>query len=116
MLRRFGKVNGEPPKGLDGWGRWRRLMGMRQILVIMAAVMRLSVVAGEVVITDPVLKEAIGEKLEKPYGEFAPPIKLTEAEAAKVTELILSNTKITDAGLKEVGKLQQLEYLSLIHI
>ena len=88
-------------------------MGMRQILVIMAAVMRLSVVAGEVVITDPVLKEAIGVKLEKPYGEFAPPIKLTEAEAAKVAELILSNTKITDAGLKEVAKLQQLELLYL---
>ena len=48
---------GEPPKGLDGWGRWRRLMGMKQILVMMAAVMSLSVTADEVVITDPILEE-----------------------------------------------------------
>ena len=48
-------------------------MGMKQILVMMAAVMSLSVTADEVVITDPILKEALGKQLKKPYGKFAPP-------------------------------------------
>ena len=37
LQRRFGKVDGEPPKGLDDWGRWRRLMGMKQVLLVMVA-------------------------------------------------------------------------------
>ena len=56
LQRRFGKVDGEPPKGLDDWGRWRRLMGMKQILVMMAA-LNLSVMADEVVFKD----RAIGD-------------------------------------------------------
>ena len=50
---------------------------MKQILVMIAAVLSLSVVADEVVITEPVLEEVLGKELKKPYGKFAPPIKLT---------------------------------------
>ncbi|MGB0588032.1 MAG: leucine-rich repeat domain-containing protein, partial [Limisphaerales bacterium] len=86
---------------------------MQRILVMMAAVVSLSVVADEVVITDSVLKEVLGKKLSKPYGKFAPPMKLTKAEVEKVTDLKLFRTQITDAGLKEVAKLQNLKYLWL---
>ena len=88
-------------------------MGMKQILVMMAAAVSLSVVADEVVITDSVLKEVLGKKLKKPYGKFAPPMKLTEAELQSLTDLTLAETKITDANLKEVVKLQNLTYLNL---
>ena len=134
-------------------------MGMKQILVMMAAVMSLSVTADEVVITDPILKEALGKQLKKPYGKFAPPMKLTEAELQKLTLLgltspkspmrpqgrgqvaeprrslfgrhqshrrgsqgrgqvaeahrNLTNTQITDEGLKDVAKLQKLKMLGL---
>ena len=87
---------------------------MKQILVIMAVVVAsLSVVADEVLINDPVLKEYLGKRLKKPYGKFAPPMKLTETDLAKVVFLNLVRTKITDAGLKEVAKLQHLNYLRL---
>ena len=89
---------------------------MKQILVMMAAVVAsLSVVADEVLINDPVLKEYLGKRLKKPYGKFAPPMKLTETDLAKVVFLNLVRTKITDAGLKEVAKLQQLSTLNLRH-
>ena len=58
-------------------------MGMKQILVMMAAVVSFSVTADEVVITDPILKEELGPIFKKPYGKFAPPMKLTEAEVEK---------------------------------
>ena len=38
---------GEPPKGLDGCGRWRRLMSMKQIFwVMMMMVVVLAATAG----------------------------------------------------------------------
>ena len=58
-------------------------------------------------ITDPIVEKAIRKELEKPEG------KLTEADLAKVTILHLSRTQITDVGLKEVAKLQNLEELQL---
>ncbi len=60
-------------------------------------------------IADPVVEKAIREKLKKPEGE------LTEADLAKVTPLNLWGTKITDVGLKDVAKLQQLKWLHLIN-
>ena len=69
--------------------------------------------ADEVLITDPFLKEAIGKKLKKPYGKYAPPMKLTKADLAKVTFLDFDYTKITDAGLKDISKMQQLTDLRL---
>jgi len=56
-------------------------------------------------IVDPIVEKAVREKLEKPEGE------LTEADLEKVIDL--SFTQITDAGLKEVAKLQQLTHLLL---
>ena len=90
---------------------------MKQLLLICAVVMGQSVLAAdEVLITDSFLKEAIGTKLGKPYGKFAPPMKLTKAEVKKIRDLDLRRffgAKITDEGLKEVAKLQQLERLNL---
>ena len=61
----------------------------------------------EKLIADPNVEEAIREELEKPTGE------LTKADLAKVTSLALGHTKITDAGLKDVAKMQKLEKLDL---
>ena len=57
-------------------------------------------------ISDPIVEEAIREELEEPEGE------LTNADLGKVTSLYLAKTKITDAGLKEVAKLQKLTTLN----
>ena len=92
-------------------------MGMKQILVMMGVVVLVGcgekndpntgVVNPEKLITDPIVEKAVRKSLKKPEGE------LTEADLAKVTLLNLQNTKATDAGLKEVAKLQQLELLYL---
>ena len=63
---------------------------------------------GNKLIADPIVETAVRENLKKPEGE------LTKAELAKVTRLNLGFTKITDEGLKDVAKLQQLEWLILI--
>ena len=55
-----------------------------------------------VLIADPIVKKAVRISLKKPEGQ------LTEADLKKVTSLSLYGTKITDEGLKEVAKLQQL--------
>ena len=84
-------------------------MGMKQILVMMAAMVLVgqSVVADEKLIAAPIVEKAVRKKLKKPEG------KLTEAEVWKVTSLDLDDTQITDAGLQEVAKLQGLETLWL---
>jgi len=99
---------------------------MKQILVMMAAVVLVGCgkkdlpetqakkpqapkATPEKLIADPIVEKAVREELEKPEG------KLTEADLEKVTELTLANTKITDAGLKEVAKLQNLADLFLYH-
>jgi hypothetical protein len=116
--------------------RWRRLMGMKQILVMMVAVVLVGCSnetpetsqaaeaeaqvtpepspasvpvppAHEKLIADPIVEKAVRKELEKSEGE------LTEADLAKVTSLNLMFTQITDAGLKEVAKLQELEQLWL---
>ena len=107
-------------------------MGMKQILVMMAAVVLVGCSkdtpetsqaaeaepqiaskptpvspADEKLIADPIVEKAVRKSLKKPEGE------LTEADLAKVTYLDLTDTKITAAGLKEVAKLQKLEELYL---
>ena len=89
-------------------------MGMKQILVMMAAV----VLAGcgttkidpnaPVNIADPIFEKAVRKSLKKPEGE------LTAGDLEKVTSLSLWATKITDEGLKEVAKLQELRQLFLV--
>ena len=79
-------------------------MRMKQILVMMTAVV---LVGCGSTISDPVVEESVRESLKKPEGE------LTEADLVKVTELILTLTQITDAGLKDVAKLEKLKYLDL---
>ena len=84
---------------------------MKQILVMMVAVVLVgqSVVADDVVITDSVLKEVLGKKLKKPYGKFAPPMKLTEADYEKVTSLGLGYKQLTNVkGLEKLTKLIQV--------
>ena len=54
-----------------------------------------------------IVEAAIREELKKPTGE------LTKADLKKVTKLRLSNTEITDAGLKEIAKMKQLTILFL---
>ena len=95
-------------------------MGMKQILVVMAAVVlvgcfndtrktapKKSPLAIKNIIADPIVEKAIRKSLKKPEGE------LTEADLGNVIELILADTRITDEGLKEMAKLQRLETLQL---
>ena len=84
--------------------RKRRLMGMKQILVVFAAVVLVgqSVVGDEKLIADPIVEEKIRGDILKPKGE------LTHVDLAKVTYLNFTRTKITDEGLKELVKLQEL--------
>ena len=56
---------------------------------------------------DPIVERVVRNQLKKPEGE------LTEADLESVRSLSLSETQITDAGLKEVAKLQKLEVLAL---
>ena len=84
-------------------------MGMRYFLLMIAVVMGQSVLAADKkpLIADPIVEKAVRERLNKPKGE------LTKADLAKVTRLFFDFTKITNAGLKEVAKLQQLTVLVL---
>ena len=63
----------------------------------------------EGIIADPLVAEEVRRELKKPEG------LLTEADLKKVTYLHfhLYRTQITDAGLKDVAKLQNLRWLNL---
>ena len=63
--------------------------------------------ADEKLIADAIVEKAIRRSLKKPEGE------LTEADLEKVIRLDLDRTQITDVGLKDVAKLQQLRYIDL---
>ena len=81
---------------------------MKQLLLICAMVMGQSVLAAdEKLVADPIVEKAIRRQIGKPNGG------LTKVDLAKVTMLALRSTKITDAGLKEIAKLQKLEILNL---
>ena len=81
-------------------------MGMRFFLLMITVV---ALVGCASVSTDQkaIVEKAIRKSLKKPEG------KLTKADVGKVTVLGLKDTQITDAGLKEVAKLQQLSWLNL---
>ena len=67
---------------------------------------------GELKETEPPkgpIESAIRKELKKPNGE------LTKEDLEKVTFLNLDNTKITNAGLKELAKLQQITRLWLFN-
>ena len=85
--------------------------GVKQLLLICAVVMGQSVLAEDKkpLITNPIVKKAIRKSLKKPRGE------LTKADLKKVTSLSLVRTQITDAGLKEIAKLQKLTKLNLTY-
>ena len=98
-------------------------MGMKQILVMMAAVVLVgcskdtpepSFVPEPV---SPAEEKLIFEKAARQslrvFYNLYPEGELTEADLAKITLLNLHGTKTTDALLKEVAKLQQLEQLWL---
>jgi len=84
--------------------------GMKQILVMIAvALVGQSVLAADekALIADPIVEKAVRASIKKPTGE------LTKTDLGKVTYFYLAFTKITDAGLKDVAKLQKLTYLGL---
>jgi len=83
--------------------------GVKQLLLICAVVMGQSVLAAdeEPLIADPIVEKEIRKSLKKSEGE------LTKADLAKVTQFSLAYTKITDAGLKELAKMQNLTQLYL---
>ncbi len=54
-------------------------------------------------ITNPIVEKAIRSALLKPKG------KLTKADLEVMQQVLLDFTKITDAGLKDVAKLQNLQ-------
>lgn len=64
-------------------------------------------------ITDPFIKGKICKLLGIPFGEFAPPVKLTEENLLKIEVLNLHNDKLTDAGIEDLAKLQNLLVLNL---
>ena len=82
---------------------------MKQLLLICAVVVGQSVLAADKkpLIANPIVEKAIRESLEKPEGE------LTKAELQNLAGLRLGGTKITDAGLGFLSKMQQLTYLDL---
>ncbi len=92
-------------------------MGMKQILVMMAAVVLVGCSndtrkaapdpADEKLITDPIVEKAVRKKLEKPTGE------LNGADFEKVTDLKLDRTQITDSGLKELTNMRNLTEIGL---
>ena len=63
--------------------------------------------ASKNIIADNIVDKAIRKELGKPISA------LTEADLEKVTSLDLEYTQITDAGLKDVTKLQKLGALFL---
>ena len=82
---------------------------MKHVLLILSVVMGQSLLAADKkpLIADPIVEKEIRRVLKKPEGE------LTKAGLEKVTRLKFRSTKISDAGLKEVAKLQQLILLGL---
>ena len=83
---------------------------MRHFLFIFAAVALAAGCNGKKarqLITDPIVEREIRRQLGKPEGE------LTKTDLGKVKELILSGTKLTDAGLEDVAKVKNLSKLSL---
>ena len=94
-------------------------MGMKQILVMMVAVLvgcsedtrkaapKKAPLASRSIIADTIVDKAIRKELGKPISAF------TEVDLEKVTVLNLHSTEITDAGLKDVAKLQKLTHLVL---
>jgi hypothetical protein len=83
---------------------------MRHFLMILAFAALVGGCSGKKarkLITDPIIEREIRRQLSKPEGA------LTKGDLKKVKELILSGTKLTDEGLKEVTKLSNLSRLSL---
>ena len=89
---------------------------MKQLLVMMAAVVSFSVMADEVVFKDRAIGDALAKRFKKPAGKFLPPSKFTEAELEEINGLDLADTQITDAGLKELSKLKNLKKLSMYSV
>ena len=58
-------------------------------------------------IANPIIEKAIRKSLKKPTGE------LTKSDLERATELTLIGTRITDKGLEEVSKLENLAKLYL---
>ena len=61
---KFLKRVGEPPKWLDGWGRWRRRMGMKQILVMIAVVVLVAVATLDIIQAKMVLLQLLTQEVE----------------------------------------------------
>jgi hypothetical protein len=62
---------------------------------------------GNPLLSDSIVEKAIRKSIKKPNGD------LNQADLEKVTHLVLANTGVTDAGLKELPKLPNLSSLAL---
>ena len=88
-------------------------MGMKQILVMMVAVVLVGCGGDSLQLNKfPEIEKKVREHLEQAKGHNSAE-QLTDADFQKVTTLDLSDIQITDAGLKEVAKLQNLTELNL---
>ncbi len=83
---------------------------MKQLLLMIAAVMGQSVLAADKkpLITDSIVEFDIRISLKKPEGE------LTKDDLERMKRLSLNFSKISDESLKEGAKMQQLTYLGMV--
>jgi Leucine-rich repeat (LRR) protein len=91
---------------------------MKQILLMIAVVALVGCadefeIVPEKLITNPIVEKAIKVALNKPPEWSTDSNELTKVDLAMVTKLSLGSTKITDADLKELAKMQQLTDLDL---
>ena len=113
FLRTLASCISLPPTAFTPVPERRKVAGMKQTLWILAVAIGQSVLAADVVIDDPIVRDYLVKLFKKPSGKFAPPPKFTKAELASVTSLSLSSTKLTNAGLRDIAKMQNLTRLYL---
>ena len=92
---------------LVGCGEYREAMDKKIAKAKASKTPQQTKAKSDKLITDPIVEKEVRRRLKKSTGE------LTKADLIKVTFVVFEFTKITDADLKEVAKLQNLEKLSL---
>ena len=87
---------------------------MKQILLMIGLVALVGCgKSGPANIGDPIVEKAIRQSLQMASNFAGGGRELTGADLAEVTGLYLNSTLFTDAGLKDIAKLQNLTDLTL---